>query len=114
VKSGVLTAPGVPELAERAYFEDLVTTYGKTFHTWQYDRDDFPLGIPQLMMAFTEDGQADQAMIQERDRRLDYSTERRRQARSGIPDPDVDPAANRWLSGRTVQTQLAEVDVTGR
>lgn len=61
VKSGILTAPGVPEMAEHAYFNDLVSTYGKTFHTWQYDRDDFPHGIPQLMMGLTDDGQADEA-----------------------------------------------------
>ncbi len=48
VKSGQLIAPGIPQLAERAYSEDLVSTYGKTFHTWQYDRDDFPYGVPQL------------------------------------------------------------------
>ena len=53
VKSGQLVAPGIPELAERAYFADLVSTYGKTFHTWQIDRDDFPFGVPQLMMGFT-------------------------------------------------------------
>ena len=39
VKSGELVAPGIPELAERTYFADLVSTYGKTFHTWQVDRD---------------------------------------------------------------------------
>lgn len=33
VKSGVLVAPGIPEMAEHAYFKDLVSTYGKTFHT---------------------------------------------------------------------------------
>ena len=54
VKSGELVAPGIPDMAEHAYFSDLVTTYGKTFHTWQYDRDDFPYGIPQLMMGFTQ------------------------------------------------------------
>jgi uncharacterized protein DUF1264 len=32
VKSGELVAPGIPDLAEHAYFSDLVTTYGKTFH----------------------------------------------------------------------------------
>ena len=110
VKSGTLVAPGIPELAERAYFQDLVTTYGKTFHTWQYDRDDFPYGIPQLMMAFTEDGQADEAMIADRDRRLGVSKERRRQSRAGIPTPDVAPGANSWESGRTVQTRLEETD----
>ena len=110
VKSGVLAAPGVPEMAEHAYFNDLVTTYGKTFHTWQYDRDDFPYGIPQLMMAFTDDGQADEAMIRDRDRRLGYSTFRRRRSRSDIPVPDVVSGANSWQGGRTVQTRLEEIN----
>ncbi len=38
VSSGSLAAPGIPAWAEHAYLEDLITTYGKTFHTWQYDR----------------------------------------------------------------------------
>ena len=38
--------------------KDFATTYGKTWHTWQVDRGDkVPLGPPQLMMAFTADGQ---------------------------------------------------------
>jgi hypothetical protein len=110
VKSGTLVAPGIPDLAERAYFSDLVTTYGKTFHTWQYDRDDFPYGIPQLMMGFTEDGQADEALIRDRDRRLGVSAARKRQNRADIPDPAVVPGANSWESGRTVQTRLEEMD----
>jgi len=110
VKSGILVAPGIPELAERSYFTDLVTTYGKTFHTWQYDRDDFPYGVPQLMMGFTGDGQADEALVGDRDRRLGISTARKRQNRADIPDPDVLPGANSWQSGRTVQTRLEELD----
>jgi hypothetical protein len=110
VKSGILVAPGIPELAERSYFEDLVTTYGKTFHYWQYDRDDFPLGIPQLMMGFTEDGQAEESSVEERDRRLGVSASRRRQDRADIPMPRVAPGANSWESGRTVQTRLEELD----
>ncbi len=111
VKSGVLVAPGVPDLAEHAYFADLVTTYGKTFHTWQYDRDDFPYGIPQLMMGFTQDGQADEALVADRDRRLGVSSPRKRQDRADIPMPEVAPEANGWESGRTVQPRLEEVDV---
>jgi len=110
VKSGILAAPGIPELAEHAYFSDLVTTYGKTFHTWQYDRDDLPYGVPQLMMGFTGDGQADEALVGDRDRRLGISTARKRQKRADIPDPDVLPGANSWQSGRTVQTRLEELD----
>jgi len=110
VKSGVLVAPGIPEMAEHAYFKDLVTTYGKTFHTWQYDRDDFPYGIPQLMMAFTGDGQANEALIEDRDRRLGVSTAQKRRSRADIPMPEVAPGANSWESGRTVQTRLEEMD----
>lgn len=109
VKSGLLVAPGIPELAERAYFRDLVSTYGKTFHTWQYDRDDFPYGVPQLMMGFTADGQADAAMVDARDRRLGLSTAERRRRREDIPMPQVAPGANAWESGRSVQTRLEEV-----
>ncbi|MFD7565512.1 OBAP family protein [Streptomyces tendae] len=110
VKSGSLTAPGIPDLAEHAYFEDLVTTYGKTFHTWQYDRDDFPYGIPQLMMGFTEDGQASDEMIRARDDRLGISTSGKRENRSDIPMPEVAPGANAWESGRSVQTRIEERD----
>lgn len=111
VKSGTLAAPGIPDLAEHAYFEDLVTTYGKTFHTWQYDRDDFPYGFPQLMMGLTADGQAYGSLVHERDRRLGISTPHKRQNRVDIPMPTVAPGANAWESGRTVQTRLQEVDV---
>jgi len=110
VKSGTLVAPGIPDLAEHAYLSDLVTTYGKTFHTWQYDRDDFPYGIPQLMMGLTEDGQADEELIRARDRRLRVSTQRKRRGRSDITWPEVTPGANSWESGRTVQTRLQEQD----
>jgi hypothetical protein len=110
VKSGELIAPGIPDRAEHAYFEDLVTTYGKTFHYWQYDRDDFPYGIPQLMMGLTEDGQIDQALVDARDRRLGVSTAAKRQNRADIPMPTVVPGANSWESGRTVQTRLQSMN----
>jgi hypothetical protein len=67
----------------------LVTTYGKTFHTWQYDRDDFPYGIPQLMMGLTQDGQANEALIHDRDHRLGVSTPHKRQSRADIPTPQM-------------------------
>lgn len=110
--SGILVTPGVPEMAEHLYFEDLVSTYGKTFHTWQYDRDDFPYGIPQLMMGFTADGQADPGPIADRDLRLRVSTEQKRRNRADIPSPPVAAGANVWESGTSVQTRLEQVDVT--
>lgn len=75
-------------------FHNLVTTYGKTFHTWQYDKHDFPYRIPQLMMGFTEDGQANNAMVADRDRRVGVSTSVRRQNRTDISMPNVVQGAN--------------------
>src|SRR6266513_6085183 len=69
VKSGVLTAPDMPEAAEKDLVKALTGTYGKTWHTWQVDRGDkLPLGIPQLMMAFTQDGQLDPKIAAEREK----------------------------------------------
>lgn len=110
VKSGILTAPGVPEMAEHAYFSDLVSTYGKTFHTWQYDRDDFPYGIPQLMMGLTDDGQVDEDLLRTRDENVGVSTPRKRRNRADIPTPSVAAGANPWESGKSVQTRLEQVD----
>ncbi|KAK9072492.1 hypothetical protein SSX86_008926 [Deinandra increscens subsp. villosa] len=58
VKSGVLFLPGVPGPVERKDLEKVAKTYGKTIHFWQVDKgDDLPLGLPQVMMALTRDGQ---------------------------------------------------------
>lgn len=58
VKSGALIAPGIPELAEDALMQKLVSTYGKIIHTWHTDQDrTLPVGAPQVMMGFTKDGQ---------------------------------------------------------
>jgi hypothetical protein len=111
VKSGELIAPGIPEVAEHAYLADLVSTYGKTFHTWQVDRDDFPYGIPQLMMAFTEDGQINENMVADRDRRFGIDWMRKRGRRADISRPPVIEGANSWERGRTVQTRLEEMDL---
>lgn len=64
MKSGLLIMPNphipnaVWEVAETAEMKEIVGLYGKTYHFWQVDRGDLlPLGKPELMMSFTEDGQ---------------------------------------------------------
>jgi hypothetical protein len=112
VKSGELIAPRVPAMAEHAVMKDLASTYGKTWHTWQIDRDrEFPYGIPQLMMGFTKDGQVDPALLQSRDGRFRIDTQENKNHRRDIPEPDVDPAANAWRSGKSVQLSLQTVPV---
>ncbi len=112
VKSGELVAPGVPDVAEHAFMQDLVTTYGKTWHTWQIDQSPaFPMGIPQLMMGFTHDGQINQPMLADRDKRFGTSFTAERANRADIPPPQLVPGANAWQSGKTVQLRLEEVPV---
>jgi hypothetical protein len=104
VKSGELIAPGLPDTAEHALMEKLAQTYGKTFHTWHTDRDKtLPLGLPQLMMGFTHDGQIDPAMIETRDRRMGVRTADKRKQREDIQAPEVLPSANAWEHGDVVQ-----------
>jgi hypothetical protein len=67
--SGELVMPGIPQTVEHTAIASLVSTYGKTWHTWQVDKDSsLPVGIPQLMMGFTADGQLKTEMLQKRDK----------------------------------------------
>ena len=104
VKSGQLIAPGIPEIAEQALMKKLVSTYGKTWHTWHTDmHKQLPLGVPQLMMGFTTDGQADPDMIAARDKRFGIDSPKKKADRASIPAPAIDPAANGGMHGKIIQ-----------
>jgi hypothetical protein len=104
VKSGQLVAPGIPDLAEKELMKKLIGTYGKTWHTWHTDQGkDLPLGVPQLMMGFTADGQHNAAMVSERDSRLGVDNAAKRKQREDIAAPAIDPGADAWQKGKVVQ-----------
>jgi hypothetical protein len=104
VKSGQLVAPGIPDIAEKELMKKLVGTYGKTWHTWHTDQGKaLPLGVPQLMMGFTADGQHDAAMVAERDSRLKVDSAAKRKQREDIAAPAIDPGADAWQKGNVVQ-----------
>jgi hypothetical protein len=106
VKSGQLIAPGIPDVAEKELMKKLVTTYGKTWHTWHTDQHkELPMGVPQLMMGFIADGQVDPALVAARDRRFGVSSEANRRKRADIPAPEVAPGADAWSRGRVVQLE---------
>lgn len=109
VKSGTLVAPGIPEVAEHALMEKLVSTYGKTIHTWHTDQlRSLPLGSPMLMMGFTADGQLHPHLVEERDRRFGISTPHKKQNRNDIPMPQVDGMANAWEQGKMRQFVITD------
>jgi hypothetical protein len=110
VRSGQLIAPGIPELAEKEFMKKIAGTYGKTFHTWHTDMDKvLPLGAPMLMMGFTQDGQANEQMTAERDKRFDVSTAELRQKRADIAYPKIDPEADAWQNDITIQLQAVQL-----
>jgi hypothetical protein len=107
VRSGTLIAPGIPEVAERELMTRIAGTYGKTWHTWHTDQQQqLPLGAPMLMMGFTADGQANEHMIAERDRRFDVSSAELRQRRADIPYASIDPEADAWSKGIVMQLNV--------
>ena len=104
VKSGQLVAPGIPQAAEHALMTKLVGTYGKTWHTWHTDQHNaLPLGVPQLMMGFTKDGQTDAAMVAARDKRLGIDSQAKRRERADIAAPAIEAGADAWQNGRAIQ-----------
>lgn len=114
VKSGVLTAPGMPDADEKGLMKVLIGTYGKTWHTWQIDRDaKLPMGIPQLMMGFTADGQAQAKTVSERDS-LYGSSAAKKTARADIADVKLDPGADAWQKAPAVQLDLKSVPAAAK
>ncbi|WP_313739764.1 OBAP family protein [Pseudomonas sp.] len=106
VSSGQLVAPGIPAPAEHALMERLAHTYGKTWHTWHTDQDKrLPVGVPQLMMGFTADGQADAAMVEQRNARLGIDTAKTKRQRADIAIPRPDPAADGGRHGKAYQIE---------
>jgi hypothetical protein len=89
ILSGQLVAPGLPDVAEQAFLEKKLNSYGKTFHTWDTsapEQKTLPLGPPMLMWSYNADGEAPADPIRERDKRMNIDTAQKREARKGLAD----------------------------
>jgi hypothetical protein len=73
VLAGGLIAPEMSAEDEMKFMRQILTTWGKTWHTWPDPATAIPLGEPLLMWALSGDDQASEAVIRERDRRFDVS-----------------------------------------
>lgn len=92
VLSGELVAPGLPDAAEKAFFKQLMNSYGKTWHTWHTGRHDgepgtsLPLGEPKLMWSFNRAGECDESLKRSRDESLGIDTAKKRNERQSLVD----------------------------
>ena len=124
VKSGMLVMPKgtnlMPErlweAAETKEMETVVGLYGKTYHFWRVERGDpVPLGPPQLMMAFTQEGQLDGKLLEERNERFGVDMERKKDLRKHIEEPVIHPGelvgmVDRLIDGERLLTARADAD----
>jgi len=101
VTSGLLVEPGTPDGVDKEAMKILVNTYGKTFHTWNFaSRElDLPLGIPELVNGFTENGQLANHVIEKRDAFLGVNHTEVRERRRDIKALPVVDGADSWRHG---------------
>ena len=74
VLAGGLIAPSMQPADELAFMKALLTTWGKTWHTWPDPSTQVPLGDPLLMWAVTGDDQIDPAVVAARDKEFKVDT----------------------------------------
>jgi hypothetical protein len=107
ILSGQLVAPGLPEIAERAFLEQLMNSYGKTWHTWHTGRHDgeqgdpLPFGEAKLMWSFNRDGEADEDLKGNFNRNMRIDEQDKRAQRAGFvelahPQRGVDAMADQF------------------
>jgi Protein of unknown function (DUF1264) len=115
VLSGQLVAPGLPEVAERAFMRLLLNSYGKTWHTWHTGRHDqpaggerLPTGEAMLMWSFNRDGEADAALKADFQAGMGIEEAGRREKRAGLaehahPQEGVDAMAGAFTGTTPVR-----------
>lgn len=101
ILAGQLIAPMMSPAEQDKMFEGLITSWGKTWHTWPDPRTDFPMGDALLMWSATRDGMISEEMLAKRDQQFGVSTAEIRKRRSYMGKvPQIDPPANLNSPGR--------------
>lgn len=70
---------------------------------------EIPLGVPDLMVGFTADGQTDPTPETARDRGLGISSESKWDGRKDIAAPAILPGADAWKKGKALELELKPV-----
>lgn len=92
ITSGLLILPGMAPEEEDKLLGGLITSWGKTWHTWPDPSTPLPMGEPLLMWAATKDGMIPEAALTARDRKNGVDTAAIRRRRSFMGQvPQIDP-----------------------
>jgi uncharacterized protein DUF1264 len=122
ILSGQLVAPGLPEVAERAFMRLLMNSYGKTWHTWHTGRHDqpeggerLPMGEAMLMWSFNRDGESDEALKADFQAGIGIEEMERRAKREGLtehahPQEGVDAMAGEFAGTTPLRGVVDKAD----
>lgn len=118
ILSGQLVAPGIPEAAEKSLMKSKMNSYGKTWHLWNTGAtgqipDKLPFGKPMLAWSFSRDGEATPGLVENRDKKLEVNSAKKRRERADLqalakPQAGVDDLKGRF--GRQTQDIPGVVD----
>jgi len=108
VLAGGLIAPSMKHEDETAFMKAILTTWGKTIHTWPDPKTEVPMGEPMLMWSLTGDGQEDQAVLAARDRQFGVVAAKIRQQRGEAFGLEV-PQVKFEMSGRQWTNEGADL-----
>jgi len=92
VLAGGLIAPTMKPADELQFMKALLTTWGKTWHTWPDPKTQVPVGEPLLIWSLMADGQVDEKVLAARDKEFGVSTAKIREERGrafGLEVPKV-------------------------
>lgn len=81
VRQGLLATIGLPKEDDEKTIKALVSTWGKTWHTWPDPQSELPLGYPRLMWSAVKPGQVPSELIHERDKRWGIDTQQLKEER---------------------------------
>lgn len=89
ILSGLLVAPDIPGIAEKALMKGKMNSYGKTWHVWNTGHDEqpgdtLPLGEPMLAWSFNRDGEARPGLVEKRDKKMGISHVEKRMQRKNL------------------------------
>lgn len=107
VLAGGLIGPSMTADDEMKFMKYILTTWGKTWHTWPDPKSPVPMGEPLLMWSLMGDNQVDKQVLAQRDREFKVSAEKLRATRTTeigfeapqVPFPtSVDQVGRQWTA----------------
>lgn len=124
ILSGMLCAPGLPDMAEKELLKKKINSYGKTFHTWRAKcwegekpfLDTLPKGEAILAWSFNHDNQAKAEMFIHRDQTMEIDSYEKRQQREDLsqythPQGGVNYLKSKFPKTSTKTTPYGVVDI---